>query len=83
MLVVNALAHLHCHWHPTIGSINSRTDNRAEEIALPGQCTATALARHLRDGASEVHVNVISPILIDDDAHGLGHDMRINPIQLH
>ena len=83
VIVVDAFAHLYRHWNAAIGGFERRFHDVGEQVLLPRQRTAPALAGHLGNWTPEVHVDVIRAILVDDDAHRLRHHLRIYPVQLH
>ena len=68
---VDALAHLDGQRH-VARRADGAGDDVAEELALPRQGGSAALAGDLRDGASEVQIDVVGPVLGHEDAHGLG-----------
>ena len=78
---VDALAHLHRQRHIARSARGARHDV-AEELELPRQRRAAALARHLGDGAPEVQVDVVCAILLDEDAHGALDGRRIHSVEL-
>ena len=57
---------------------NGLGDDRGEEVTLPGQRRAPALAGDLGDGAAEVEVDVVGAVLVDEHpdrrADGAGVD---------
>ena len=83
MVVVDSLAHLHCHGHTAISCCHGRVHDVGEEVALPRQRTASALARHFGHRTAEVEVHVVGHVFPDDDAHRLGDDRRVHPVELH
>ena len=78
---VDALAHLH-RQRDVAGRSRRSGDDLAEELELPGKGGAAALARHFRDRASEVQVDVVGPILLDEDAHRTLDGRRVDSVQL-
>jgi hypothetical protein len=78
---VDALAHLdgQRQWARCLDRL---IDDVGEEPRLPRQRCSSALAGDLRDGASEVQVDVVGVILGDDDAHGFGDGRRIDAVEL-
>ena len=80
--VVDAHAHLDRHRSATRGAHSTRHD-AAEEIALPRQGTAPALASHLGHRAAEVEVDVIGEVLVGDHPHGLLHHHGVDAVELH
>jgi hypothetical protein len=68
--VVDALAHLHGDGDVAAGTLlDDGADHRAEQVALPRQGRAAALAGDLRDRAAEVEVDVVGPVLRDEQPH--------------
>ncbi len=59
------------------------SDDVAEQGGANGKGRATPLAGHLRDGATEVHVDVVHAHLIDEVAHGRAERARISAVELH
>ena len=47
------------------------------------QRRAAALAGDLRDGAAEVHVDVVDADLVDEEAHGLAERAGVGAVELH
>ena len=78
---VDALAHLHRQRDVACRARRAR-DDVAEQLELPRQCRAAALARDLGHGASEVQIDVIGAILVDEHADGALDGRRIHAVQL-
>ena len=53
-----------------------------EQIQLPGQGRAAALAGHLRGGAAEVQIDVIRPVFCHQNTHRFGRGFRLDPVEL-
>ena len=65
VLVVDAHPHLHRDRDVAPGTLgDDGGDDGAEEVALPGQGRAAALAGDLGDRAAEVEVDVVGPCLL-------------------
>ena len=65
-----------------IRGLDRTADHRAEQVALPGKCRTPALARDLGYRATEVQIDVIGTILVDDDSCRSSHNVWINAVQL-
>ena len=65
MVVVDAHAHLDRHRDAAVRGRDRRPDDRAEQLALPRQRRAAALAGHLGHRAAEVEVDVVGQVLGD------------------
>ena len=81
MVGIDAGAHLDGDGHITC-PVDRGRDDVAEQVALPGQGGSAALARDLRDRASEVEVDVIGVVLPRDDPRGLARVSGVDAIQL-
>ena len=91
MLLVDPQAHLHGHRHlprPPGGATGRLAgahrlgEDGCEQVSLPRQRRPTALARHLGHRATEVQVNVVGQVLLDQDPHSGPHCGRIDPVEL-
>ena len=80
VIVINSLSHLHTDGDSIICSLDCTMNDRRKKITLPWQCTSAALAGDLGHRASEIQINVVSTIFVDDDAYGLCRDYWINSI---
>src|SRR5699024_5511370 len=83
VLVVDADTHLHGDGNVRpLRGFNGGGDDVAEEAPLVGQGRATATAGHLGHGAAEVHIDVVSHVLIDDHLGCFVGVLRIGGVQL-
>ncbi|ETJ01865.1 MAG: hypothetical protein Q605_AUC01042G0003 [Actinomyces urogenitalis DORA_12] len=91
MLLVDADAHLDGHrhlalapaqTHPLLGSAHHLAQDRVQQVLLPRQRRPTTFAGHLGHRAAEVEVNVVSQVLLDEDARGPPSDNRVHPVEL-
>jgi hypothetical protein len=78
---VDALAHLDRE-RDVARSANRALDDVAEQRALPWQRSAAALAGDLRNGASEVQVDVIGPVFGDEHGDRLSDGLRVDTVEL-
>ena len=78
---VDALAHLHGQRDVACGARRAR-DDVTEELELPRQRSAAALAGDLGDRASEVQVDVVRAVLLDEDADRTLDRGRIDSVEL-
>src|SRR5699024_10913158 len=83
VLVVDADTHLHGDGNVRpLRGFNGGGDDVAEEAPLVGQGRATATAGHFGHGAAEVHIDVVSHVLIDDHLGCFVGVIRIGGVQL-
>ena len=83
MVRVDPHPHLHRDRHVIRRRAAHRSgDDRAEQVALPGQRRTAALAGHLGHRAPEVEVDVIGAVLGDEQAHRGGGGDRVDAIEL-
>ena len=57
-------------------------DDGVEQVALPRQRAAAALAGDLGDGAAEVEVDVVGAVLGHEDADGRRDGGRVDAVEL-
>ena len=83
MLVVDADTNLRCNRHiGRITDLDHALDNLTEQIRLPRQRRTAATPGHLGYGASEIQIDVVGHVFVDDDFRSLFHDCWIHAIQL-
>jgi hypothetical protein len=84
VVVVDALAHLHGDRDAgRRGGPHRGTDDRGEQVQLPRQRGAAALAGDLGDRAAEVEVDVVGAVLVDEHPHRRADRDRVDAVQLH
>ncbi|CAB4535377.1 unannotated protein [freshwater metagenome] len=81
VIIVDTHSHLDGH-----GDVAGRSDglfqNLLEQSRLPRQGRPTTLPRHLGHRATEVHVDVIGVVFVDEDSGRCTHRLRIDAVQL-
>ena len=82
MLVVDALAHLHSD-RQIASCLHGRVNNRLEEISLPRQRSAATLASDFGNRATEVEVNMVGFVLVNQQFDCFRNSDRINTVKLH
>ena len=83
MLVVDADTNLRRDGHiGRIADLDYALDDLAEQIHLPWQRRTAAASGHFGHGTSEIQVDMVSHVFIDDDFRSLFHDCWIHAIQL-
>ena len=65
-----------------IAGAHDGADEVGEQVALPGQGRSPALLRHLGDGATEVQVDVVGEVTLDEHRRGLRHDGWVDAVEL-
>ena len=83
MLMVDADADFSRHRHVgSIADLDHTLDDLAKQIRLPRQSRSAAASGHFRHGASEVQIDMVGHVFVDDDFRGLFHDRRVHTVQL-
>ena len=90
VLGVDANAHLHGHRDGVavggargrLGGTDRLTQDRGQQVALPGQGRAPAPTGDLGHRAAEVEVNVVRQVLLHQDPHRLPRHHRVHAVEL-
>ena len=65
-----------------VAHLDHTLDDLTEQVRLPWQRGATAATGHFGYGATEIEVDMVGHVLINDDFRGLLHDRGIHAVQL-
>ena len=83
VLMIDADTDLGRHRHiRRIADLDHALDDLTEQIRLPRQCRSAAAPRHLGYGATEIEIDMIGHVLVDNDLRRLFHDRRIHAVEL-
>src|SRR5699024_11831649 len=80
---VDAHAHLDGHRHVSSASLfGGGRDDGAEQVGLPGEHRSPALAGDLGYRATEVEVDVVGAVLLDEHPHRTAYRDRVHAVEL-
>src|SRR5699024_11787653 len=80
---VDAHAHLDGHRHVSSASLfGGGRDDGAEQVGLPGEHRSPALAGDLGYRATEVEVDVVGAVLLDEHPHRTTYRDRVHAVEL-